>query len=267
MIKGLPKATLTMFVVLAALALCATSASARPHGITITCGKKPCAPKHHHHYHGCQRHSSNGSRGKCKRRHHPIGTNPKREPESESSICKVVTGSDGHVFTEGNGCKPQFVPVLPGPESVELCPLSNTGHCGPPCCCTHCTEMPPTEEQFEVKGLEVYQLVHKELPAVPASIWASVEVTYPYMDSVTTVFYAEYGSFSGVYGGIVKPSILTPGRYSEYVPPCPEKASPDGYDTAWVVVYDHTTEKFVESEHVRFNIAEPENVRIANPAG
>ncbi|HVX48483.1 MAG TPA: hypothetical protein VHA05_03975 [Candidatus Saccharimonadales bacterium] len=219
MIKGLPKlATLAMFAVLAVFALCAASASARPHGITITCGHKKCAlPKHHHH--GC-----NG-----KRKHRSCKHAQPRSVVAQSPSETAPTESE--------------VPIPEAPEEkVE-------------------------EQPFEVKGLEVYQLVHKELPAVPSSIWASAEVTYPYLDSVETVFYAEYGHFSKVYGGIVKPSILTPGRYSEYTPPCAEEMPSDGYDTAWVVVYDYTTHKFVESEHVRFNIAEPENVHIAHPAG
>lgn len=262
MIKGLPKlATLAMVAVLAVFALCATSALARPHGITITCSKKSCMPPKHHH-HGCD---GKRKHRRCKSRHHSAETGRGHEPKSESSTCKVVTSPDGHVFTEGEDCPPKFVPTEP--EPVELCPLSVTHKCGPPCCCVNCVEVMPSEESFEVKGLEVYQLVHKELPAVPSSIWASAEAVYPAGDTVSTVFYAEYGSFSKVYGGYSVKLGALPAYFSEYVPPCPEKMPSDGYDTAWVVVYDHTTEKFVESEHVRFNIIEPENVRVANPAG
>ena len=262
----------------------ASSASARPYG--ITCGHKQCTmPKHkHHHHRGCRKH---GHRP-CKHSRHPKTKcfdcghtfHPKPKPEHESRACETLVVRNGTVVTEKGHCEVETegTPVCQTNSTISgACPPIEKNPCempgsdcnGNPCeyAVIQCKEAP--EEPFEVKGLEVYQLVFKELPAVPSSIWASVEVTYPQADTVSTVFYAEYGSFPKVYigyGAVAKPGTLTPNRFSEYVP-CPEKVSPDGYDTAWVVVYDHTTGKYVESEHVKFNIAEPEHVRIANPAG
>ena len=258
MIKGLPKVVvLAMFVVLAVLALYVASASARPYGITG--GNKECVrlPHHKHHNHRkCWKHHKHRHRKGHKHtvviektvtktvENGGVNTSPKVEniPTSEEKCIieqtnpPIAVGDNCEGFDGGNSC--QY--LLQG-----------------------CNEVIP----FEVKNLEVYQNVGEYVPVSPPNIWASAEVTYPYMDSVTTVFYAEYGSFSKVYGGIVKPSILTPGRYSEYVPPCAEKMPSDGYDTAWVVVYDHTTKEFVESEHVKFNITEPENVHEVHPVG
>jgi len=202
----------------------------RPHGITITCGHHKCHKKHRC-KHGSRHHH------KCNRHRHGAGH------------CR--------------GCHPGGYPApkpkpIPGEGEVNLTPpIAEEGD-------TRKCAYVEDGCRFEANNLEVYEIVGEKV--TPAT-WASANLYWPLGDEVTIRFLAEYGTFeSRVYGsGKYGP----PNRYvSKYIPPAEEWKMPaSGYDTAWVVIIDRSTETYVESEKVRFNIEEPENVHEVHPVG
>lgn len=155
-------------------------------------------------------------------------------------------------------CNIGYAPNTPYPGCEPVC-----YDCGiNPCAFTPNGCQGSTEEPFEVKDLEVYQI---EGEKVTPAIWGSAEVLVPIGTEMTITFVAKYGTFeSRVFSG----SKADPSRvYDKYEPPCSKDMPADGFDEAWVVVYDRANKISAESEHVKFNIEEPENVHVVHPLG
>lgn len=168
-------------------------------------------------------------------------------------------------------CDPSGVRPIPVCVDCGLppCYMAMSTACEKPPVCYACEPIDPcefsegcNEEPFEARNLEVYLI---EGEKVTPAIWGSAEVFVPVGDEVTITFNAKYGSFEPrVFSG----SKAEPNKvYDKYDPPCEEKAPADGFDEAWVVVYDRSTHQYAETEHVKFNIEEPENVHVLHPVG
>lgn len=237
-----------MFALVMMFIISTGTASARPHGITVghhsKCHKKhSCRKRHHKHHPRCKKFVAENpweriTVVKCNG-HERIYVEPlpnacTLEKAGSSSTCPPVE--------EGPIC------IMPAPGCPGGCYPAGSG---PEC----------KEEPFEAKDLEVYEI---EGEKVTPAVWGSAEVFVPLGHEMSISFVAKYGSFeSRVFSG----PKTDPNRvYDKYEPPCSEDMPADGYDEAWVVVYDLTTQQYTKSEPVRFNIEEPENVHVLHPA-
>lgn len=126
-------------------------------------------------------------------------------------------------------------------------------------------------EPFAAEGMEVFQVVDtlsKKPPSPTPAIYGLAKAYFPVKDEITIRFLAEYGSFINTTGGFANKFEPSPYYSARYMPPTEGGIMPaDGYDEAWMVVMDRSKNPhvYVETEHVRFNIKEPENVR--HPVG
>jgi hypothetical protein len=207
-------------------------ASARPHGITG--GYIKCHGKSKHH-------------GRChhKKRHH------KRRPKPRPAAIPIKTGPS---------CDPRVFATPPNPKECEWA-VADADDSG----LENLT--PPSQQTLEIKNMEVFRAVGFKQPDMTygcADIYGTdfdgIDFG-PEGDEYTITFVAEYGSFeSKVTGGGSKYE-SSPTFCDRYKKPCPEQMSSDGYDEAWLLVYDKTQNIYAESEHVKFNIEEPENIR------
>lgn len=252
---------------LAAYAIVLTTGTAAFMAISMT--NASAQPRHHKH-HGCK-HSP--KHGRCHRH-----KKPKQGGKEVHLAPQLKTGPfcDPHVFVNPDPAECE-VRIEVGITEPAICsqeisansticpPIDDTiNDIGPPCGYSLNEDCEEAAVPLEAKNMEIFLSEGFKAPPATygcADIYGATEYGM-HSDEFTIEFRARYGSFEPPVSG---------GKYEaahycgKYVPPCSENMPADGYDMAWVVVYDRTKHTSVESEQVVFSIEEPANVH--HPVG
>lgn len=243
MVKRLSAISVVLAVVLGMAAIPATAAMG---GLTAPSNHKPIHPE-------CIRYLKHGKFHKC-RRHIGVGPgHPVRKP-------KPIGVGPGHPVGKP---KPIHEPGLPClyVQNVPCGPIGGLPINDSPCAYEACEES--KVEPLEAKEVEVFEAVgFKEASRIYGCAGIYGTDFGREGDEYSITFLAKYGSFeSKVTGGFKNKYEPSPTFCDRYVKPCPAKMPADGYDEVWVLVLDRTKHTSAESERVKFNIEEPENIR------